>query len=91
MWDTDGNLTLWFSSQGHFLLRDETARILDIPVSKIKAIPMEIGGGFGGKTNTYLEPVAALLSKKTGQPVKITMSRAEVFTATGPAAGTLTR
>ena len=83
-WNTDGNLTVWCSSQGHFQVRDHTATILGIPVSRIKVIPMEIGGGFGGKLTSYLEPIAAVLSKKTGHPVKLTMSRTEVFEGTGP-------
>ena len=86
-WNADGNLTIWCSSQGHFAVRDFTASILGIPVSDVKVIPMEIGGGFGGKTLVYLEPVAALLSRKTRQPVKLTMSRTEVFEATGPTSG----
>ena len=49
---------------------------------------MEIGGGFGGKINVYEDPVAALLSKKVGhKPVKMVMSRAEVFEGTGPTPG----
>ncbi len=88
LWSSDGNLTIWCSSQGQFAIREQTATLLDIPESKVKVIPMEIGGGFGGKTKVYLEPVVALLSRKTGQPVKITMSRTEVFEGTGPTAGT---
>ena len=87
LWSADGNLTIWCSSQGHFTMREQTAKVLGIPVSKVKVIPMEIGGGFGAKARVYLEPVAALLSKKTGQPVKITMSRTEVFEGTGPTSG----
>ena len=86
-WNADGNLTIWCSSQGHFNIRDQTAMVLGIPVSKVKVIPMEIGGGFGGKTLIYLEPVASLLSKKTGHPVKVNMSRTEVFEGTGPTSG----
>ena len=88
MWHQDGNLTIWSSSQGHFSVRDNTARMLEIPVSKVKAIPMEIGGGFGAKLAVYLEPVAALLARKAAAPVKITMSRGEVFEGTGPTSGT---
>ena len=69
------------------MVRDSCAQVLDIPVSQIRVVPMEIGGGFGGKINVYLEPVAALLSKKTGQAVKIVMSRADVFEGTGPTPG----
>ena len=86
-WGADGNVTIWCSSQGHFALRDHTAAILGINVSHIKIIPMEIGGGFGGKGQggCYIEPVVAALSRKSGQPVKISMTRAEVFEGTGPA------
>ena len=86
-WDRDGRVTIWGSSQGHFAIRDFTALVLGIPVSQIKVVPMEIGGGFGGKLVVYVEPVAAMLSKRSGRPVKITMTRAEVFEATGPTAG----
>jgi CO/xanthine dehydrogenase Mo-binding subunit len=86
-WTTDGQITIWTCTQGAFTVRAQCAPILGHPVSKIRVIPTEIGGGFGGKTVVYLEPVAALLSKKTGHPVKLQMSRAEVFEATGPTSG----
>ncbi len=86
-WTTDGRVTVWCSSQGHFPIRDRTAGILGVPSSRVKVVPMEIGGGFGGKTTVYLEPVAAMLSKKSGHPVKITMSRADVLEASGPTSG----
>jgi len=79
-----GRLTVWTSSQGHFGIRGQTAAILGLPESRVKVVPMEIGGGFGGKTVSYLEPVAALLSRKAGRPVKLTMTRKEVFEASGP-------
>ncbi len=88
VWNADGNITIWCSSQGQFAMRDQTARLVGVPVSKIKVIPMEIGGGFGGKTIVYLEPVAAALAKKSGQPVKVAMSRSDVFQGTGPTSGT---
>ena len=91
MWGEDGKLTIWCSSQGHFQIRDLTSLVLGIPVSQIRVVPMEIGGGFGGKTVIYLEPVAAALSKKAGRPVKISMGRAEVFEATGPTSGSFIR
>ena len=86
LWGADDLVTIWASSQGHFALRDHTAAILGAGVSQLKIIPMEIGGGFGGKGQggCYLEPVAAVLSRKSGQPVKITMTRTEVFEGTGP-------
>ena len=67
MWNRDDKITIWCSSQGQFAMRDQTALVLGIPVSQIRVIPLEIGGGFGGKTLIYLEPVAALLSKKTSR------------------------
>ena len=87
LWNEDGRISIWCSTQGGFLVRDRTADILGLPVSQVKVTPLEIGGGFGGKTEIYIEPVAAVLSKKTGHPVKIVMTRKEVFEGTGPAAG----
>ena len=87
LWNNNGELTIWTSTQGAFTTRDNLAGVLDLPVSKIKVIPMEIGGGFGGKIPIYLEPLTALLSRKAGAPVKGSMSRAEVFEATGPTSG----
>ena len=86
-WTPEGKLTVWCSSQGHFQIGENTAMILGVPSSKVKVVPMEIGGGFGGKTTIHLEPVAALLSRKSGHPVKVTMSRADVLEASGPTAG----
>src|SRR5205809_2447727 len=85
--DADGQTEVWSSSQGHFVVRALTAKLLNKPVGDVRCSPAEIGGGFGGKTVVYLEPVAALLSQKSGRPVKITMSRDEVFKATGPTSG----
>lgn len=83
-WAPDGKLTIWTSTQGSFSVRSQTAAIVGMPESRIKVVPMEIGGGFGGKLNTYLAPVAAILSRKAQRPVKLTMSRKEVFEASGP-------
>jgi CO/xanthine dehydrogenase Mo-binding subunit len=63
--------------------------VLRIPVARVKVIPLEIGGGFGGKIPIYLDPVAALLSKKSGRPVKLSMNRTDVFEGTGPTSGTV--
>ncbi|MFN0170932.1 MAG: xanthine dehydrogenase family protein molybdopterin-binding subunit [Bryobacteraceae bacterium] len=87
LWNNDGRVHVWLSTQGSFVVRDTTACILDIPVSQVKVTPMEIGGGFGGKIPVYMEPVAALLSKRTGRPVKALMSRKDVFEASGPTPG----
>jgi CO/xanthine dehydrogenase Mo-binding subunit len=84
LWNADGQLTIWCSTQGAFTVRAQVAEILQLPVSRIRVVPMEIGGGFGGKIRVYLEPVAAILSRKTGRPVKVLMNRGDVFAATGP-------
>ena len=86
-WNADGTLTVWTSTQGAFAVRAQLTEILRMPIARIRVIPMEIGGGFGGKTTVYLDPVAALLSKKCGRPVKVVMSRADVFEGTGPTSG----
>ena len=83
----DGRATIWSSSQGQFMVRNATAKMTGAKLSEIRAIPAEIGGGFGGKTIVYLEPLAYTLSKKAGAPVKMVMTREEVFRATGPTAG----
>lgn len=87
----DGRVTIWTSTQGAWDIRSQVATILQIPEGNIKVIPMEIGGGFGGKFTAYLDPVVVLLSKKTGRPVKAVMTRSEVFQATGPSSGTYIR
>ena len=91
LWNTDGRLHIWCSTQGAFTVRDAMAQLLEMPVSQIRVTPMEIGGGFGGKIPVYLEPVAALLSRKTGNAVKILMSRADTFEASGPTCGSWSR
>jgi xanthine dehydrogenase molybdenum-binding subunit len=91
MWNPDGQLTIWESTQGAFTVQRQLAPVLGVPVAQIRVIPAEIGGGFGGKINLYLEPIAAVLSKKTGHPVKVLMNRAEVFESTGPTPGSYIR
>jgi CO/xanthine dehydrogenase Mo-binding subunit len=83
----DGQATIFSSSQGHFMVRAYTAKLLGMELSDIRVTPAEIGGGFGGKTLVYIEPVALALSKKSGRPVKIVMTREEVFRASGPTSG----
>ena len=81
----DGQAVVWCCTQGHFDVRTQTAKVLGMNVADIKVIASEIGGGFGGKTTVYLEPVALVLSRKSGRPVKLVMSREDVFRASGPA------
>jgi CO/xanthine dehydrogenase Mo-binding subunit len=90
-WTGDGRLTIWTCTQGSFAIRSSAAAILDIPEGQVRVIPTEIGGGFGAKITTYLEPVAAVLSRKSGRPVKIVMSRKDVFEGTGPASASVMR
>lgn len=85
--DADGQAELWTSTQGHFVVRAFMARLLGMDVGNLLVHPTEIGGGFGGKNVVYIEPVALILSRKSGHPVKMVLTREEVFKATGPAAG----
>ena len=80
----DGRGDLWCCTQGQFFVRTLCAGILGIEASQLRVTASEIGGGFGGKTTVFIEPVALTLARKSGRPVKIVMSREEVFKATGP-------
>src|SRR5213083_669148 len=84
-WDTAGNLTLWASTQGSFNTRSEVADVLEISENRIKVIPMECGGGFGGKIRALCEPVTAELARVTGRPVRYVMTRREELVAGMPA------
>jgi CO/xanthine dehydrogenase Mo-binding subunit len=83
----DGQADLWCTTQGQFIVRSFCAKLLGMELSKLRVTASEIGGGFGGKTVVYLEPLALALSRKACQPVKMVMSRAEVFRASGPTSG----
>src|SRR5579862_1741258 len=87
IYNSDGFGTIYCSTQGAFDVRSMSAQVLGVSVSKIKVVPAEIGGGFGGKTTIYLEPLSLMLSKKTGHPVKLVMTRGEVLRASGPTSG----
>lgn len=87
LWNNDGQITVWTSTQGTFSVRQQVAELLDVPLARVKVVPMEIGGGFGGKISVYLAPVAAVLSRKSGAPVQLVMDRADVLQATGPTPG----
>src|SRR4051812_41577880 len=91
MWNEDGRLKIWCATQGAFNARQQVAELLQIPISQVVVVPCEIGGGFGGKIAVYLEPVAAILSRKSGRPVKMVMQRNEVFEGTGPTPGSFVR
>ncbi len=83
----DGQAELFCSTQGQYLVRAHCARLLGMDVSRLRVTASEIGGGFGGKTVVYIEPVALALSRKACRPVKLVMSRDEVFRASGPTSG----
>ena len=87
----DGSAELWCCTQGHFIVRAHCARLLGLDIGKVRVTATEIGGGFGGKTVVYLEPVALALSRKAKRPVKMVMSREEVFKASGPTSGAVVR
>ena len=84
-WDTNGQLTLWASTQGSFNTRSEVAEVLELPENTIKVIPMECGGGFGGKIRALCEPITAVLARVTGRPVRYVMTRREELEAGNPA------
>lgn len=90
-WDSFDRISVWTSTQAPFEIRDNLAKVLELPISNIKVVPLEIGGGFGGKDRIYTDPLAAMLSKKSGRPVKMAMRRDEVLRATGPTPGTFIR
>ena len=83
----DGQAQVFCSSQGQFMVRAYCAKLLGMDLSSLRVTPAEIGGGFGGKTVVYLEPLALVLSRKSGRPVKMAMTRDEVFRASGPTSG----
>ena len=81
MWDANGRVTI-HSTLGRITLgRADVARTLGIPMSRIRIIATIVGGNFGGKNEITKEPVLALLSKKTGRPVKKSSTRSEEFIA----------
>ena len=90
-YNEDGQAVVQCSSQGQFDIRASCAILLGMRASEIRVVPLEIGGGFGGKIPVYLEPVALLLSRKTSRPVKMTMTRDEEFKATGPTSASVIR
>ena len=87
----DGSGEIWVCTQGPYMVRNTCAALLGLDASRLRVTPSEIGGGFGGKTTVFIEPIALALSRKAGRPVKVVMSREEVFRATGPTASTCIR
>ncbi|MDZ7709169.1 MAG: xanthine dehydrogenase family protein molybdopterin-binding subunit [Roseovarius sp.] len=85
---SDGQGDLWVCTQGHYMVRNTCAAILGMEQGQLRVTASEIGGGFGGKTAVFLEPVALMLARKSGRPVKMVMSRSEVLRASGPTSST---
>lgn len=82
-WGADDKITIWVNNDGPHRLRKDLADAMGIPLTRIRVVVPYIGGGYGGKGGLKLEPVAIALAKKTNhRPVRILMSREEVFTAT---------
>ncbi len=83
----DGKGEMWVCTQGQWYIRRMCSAVLGIDAANLRVTPTEIGGGFGGKTTIFMEPLPLALSKKAGgRPVKMVMSRSEVLRATGPTA-----
>jgi xanthine dehydrogenase molybdenum-binding subunit len=91
IYNSDGHGTVICSTQAPFEVRSMSAQVAGLPVGNVKVVPAEIGGGFGGKTTVYLEPLSLVLSMRSGCPVKMVMSRAEVLRASGPTSGSTIR
>jgi CO/xanthine dehydrogenase Mo-binding subunit len=91
LWRPDGGLTVYTTTQGSFAFRDHLAQLLCMPLSRIRVVPTEVGGAFGAKNNSYVDVVAALLSRRSGRPVRMVMAQPEVFRATGPTPGVVIR
>ena len=82
--ESNGRLVIYASTQGPYQIRAALAGALEIPVSRIRVVAMELGGGFGAKLRLAFEAFPALLAMKTGRPVKLVNTREEVFTMNGP-------
>ncbi|MSQ15061.1 MAG: xanthine dehydrogenase family protein molybdopterin-binding subunit [Dehalococcoidia bacterium] len=82
--EPSGRVTIWTTTQAPYAIRNTIAETLQLPMNRVKVIPLEIGGGFGAKLRVSFEAFCVILSQKTGRPVKMISSREENFTAIGP-------
>ena len=82
--DPSGRINVWASTQGPYVVRAQLADVIGVPISRIRVIPMELGGGFGAKLRMCVEAYPVMLALKTNKPVKMTATREEVFTLSGP-------
>lgn len=77
--DLSGKITLWCSTKSPFVLRSQVAQTLGLPISKVRVVAPAVGGDYGGKGPPMIEPICALLARKSGHPVRIDLSRREEF------------
>ena len=82
--EPNGRLVVYASTQGPYQIRAGLAAVLDVPVSRIRVVAMELGGGFGAKLRLTFEAFPALLAMRTHRPVKLVNTREEAFTMNGP-------
>jgi len=76
----DGKLTLWSATQTPHYVHRALANVLEVPAARIRVIACPNGGGFGGKSDPFSHEIAvAKLAMVTGRPVKVTLTREEVF------------
>jgi CO/xanthine dehydrogenase Mo-binding subunit len=79
MWDSTNRLTVWSTLGRIFLVRGDLARVLNTPINRVRVVCTQVGGCFGGKNEITLEPILALLARKTKRPVKGVYTRKEEF------------
>ena len=82
--EPDGGLTIWSSTQGPFVIRDDVTALLDLPPYRVRVVPMPVGGGFGGKVE-LLEPLLSLLALRVRRPVRLSLARSQEFVVGHPA------
>ena len=75
--EPDGRYTVYTNTQALYFSMDNTALILQVPFNKLRFVGGTVGGGFGGKVDVIVEPIAALAAMKTGRPVKYKFNRSE--------------
>lgn len=81
--DEKGYLTLWAATQAPYFIKKELSHVLQMPDAHIRVMAVQLGGGFGARSKVCDdEAICALLAKKSGRPVKITLSREEEFATT---------
>ena len=82
--EPEGGVTIWTSTQGPFVVRDDVMELLDLPPHMVRVIPTPVGGGFGGKIE-LLEPLLALIALRVRRPVRLALARSHEFLVGHPA------